>query len=520
MVFVAFFLAVTLFFGMGGGVASAFTASAAKNAPAAGWYVVGTGAGTLKGGSWLEYAPNNRLSGTSYDDPSASYQDYLGFWQTDSMLLYEGDQFKFLYNDGSWISTEASGWGKNITAGFSDIADNVGSAFASAGLGNIQVKAGHSGYYTFYLYATRTAQGAIALTLTFYLDASKSVPPLNFFEMYVVGDIASVPDCGWADEINVAQDGIKMTYSAQTDRWYSSVIYLVPTDSFKVYDLVTGVYYPSGVADNRAVSKAGWYYVQWGAYDQTYSVISVAAPNPDPEPELPASGWYVVGNGAGSLADCSWTEFVPEYKVADDYIGEFTLPEMLLYPGDSFKLLYTDGTDETPDATGWTADVVAQFGNLLDNPDLAFVDGGLGNIEAIVSGYYTFTLYVVQDADIQEVFIGLTYERSDKEVPEINLFEMYVVGTIASNPANNWPPDTDVAENCIKMDYNATTDKWTARVTLVAENEFKVYNLVNRAYYPSGVYNYYTGYEGEFVIEWSTGAPDILVIPASEYPFT
>lgn len=244
-----------------------------------------------------------------------------------------------------------------------------------------------------------------------------------------------------------------------------------------------------------------------------------AQEGPD-EAELPASGWYVVGNGAGYLKGCSWTEFVPAYKVADDYTGDFTLSNVLLYKGDAFKFLYTDGTKADPDATGWGADIQVQFQNIEDNTELAFVNGGLGNIEAIVDGYYTFEFTVSEAPETHAVTILLNYERSEEEVPPITLYEMYVVGTIASHPTNNWPSLTDVAANCIKMEYNATTEKWTAKVTLVPADEFKVYNAVNGAYYPSGVADNYTGYDGEYVIEWGTDAPDILVIPASEYPLT
>lgn len=244
-----------------------------------------------------------------------------------------------------------------------------------------------------------------------------------------------------------------------------------------------------------------------------------AQEEPEPEPELPAQGWYIVGNGAGYLEDCSWTEFVEKYRVSDTFAGEFTLPEMLMYPGDAFKLLYTDGTKETPDDTKWTADVVAQFGNITDNTALDFADGGLGNIEAVVSGYYTFKVSVIEIPEMQPI-IELTYSRSDVEPPEITLYEMYVVGTIASHPTNNWPSLTDVATNCIKLEYDEETDKWTATVTLIPTDEFKVYNLVTDAYYPSGVGNNYTGYEGEYVIEWGTGAPDIKVTPVVEPPVT
>lgn len=244
-----------------------------------------------------------------------------------------------------------------------------------------------------------------------------------------------------------------------------------------------------------------------------------AQEEPEPEPELPAQGWYIVGNGAGYLKECSWTEFVEKYRVADSYTGDFTLPEMLMYPGDAFKLLYTDGTKETPDDTKWTADVVAQFDNIADNTALDFADGGLGNIEAVVSGYYTFKVSVIEIPEMQPI-IELTYSRSDVEPPEITLYEMYVVGTIASHPTNNWPSLTDVATNCIKLEYDEDTDKWTATVTLIPTDEFKVYNLVTDAYYPSGVGNNYTGFDGEYVIEWGTGAPDIKVTPVAEPPVT
>lgn len=118
----------------------------------------------------------------------------------------------------------------------------------------------------------------------------------------------------------------------------------------------------------------------------------------------------------------------------------------------------------------------------------------------------------------------MNYERSDKKVPDITLYEMYVVGTIASKPNCDWPSvlaeeGKPLEGNCITMTYIPSTDKWIAEVTLVALDQFKVYNAVNGAYYPSGIVNP-TGYTGDYVIEWGTDAPDILVIPASEYPFT
>ncbi len=238
------------------------------------------------------------------------------------------------------------------------------------------------------------------------------------------------------------------------------------------------------------------------------------------------SGWYITGNGAGFLQDCSWLQYVDAYRIEgealdkENYTGVWTTPEMLLYETDQFKLLYNNGTYSTPLESGWGYDIQAQFMNIVDNTAVDFIDGGLGNIQALKSGYYTFTLYVDRDVETQEVKIDLEYERSDKEVPDISLYDMYVIGSIAVNPACGWPDDgVNVANDCIKMTYNPLTDKWTAQVTLIPNDSFKVYNLITGDYYPMFYGTVYTGYDGEYVIEWATNAHDIYVIPAEEYPF-
>lgn len=246
-----------------------------------------------------------------------------------------------------------------------------------------------------------------------------------------------------------------------------------------------------------------------------------AQEDPEPEPTpVHESGWYIVGNGAGTLKTCSWTEYLADYRVTgipydtENYTGRWTTPEIMMYPGDAFKLLYNDGSFETPDDSKWGEDIQAQFSNIAVNTDEDFVNGGLGNIEARVAGYYTFTLTVMKDAETGKVTLTLSFDRAPNKVPpEIDLYDMYVVGTIASRPACNWPGVTDVTKNCIKMDYDPLTKKYTATVTLVATDEFKVYNLISNSYFPSGVNNNYKGYTGEYIIEWGLDAPDILVTP-------
>ena len=250
---------------------------------------------------------------------------------------------------------------------------------------------------------------------------------------------------------------------------------------------------------------------------------------PDPEPATPEKGWYVVGNGAGYLEDCSWTAYLEAYRLTkgtdtdeNNYDGIWTLTDVLLYQGDAFKILYNNGTFKTPDDSGWGADIQVQYSNITENAGANFTDGGLGNIQALVSGYYNLTLDVYTENGVTT--ISLSYTRQDKEVPPKVLYEMYVVGKISTVPTCDWPgvlaeEGKTVADNCIKMTYIKETDKWIARVTLVAVDQFKVYNSVTGAYYPSGIVNP-TGYTGDYVIEWGTDAPDILVILESEYPLT
>ena len=162
--------------------------------------------GTLYNCSWSQYLSSYRFEGESFDG-SSSCKNYLGFWHTDSMLLYRGEQFKFVYENGRWSYPNNSGWGNNYVGDYADLAANVtGGAFSSVGESRIQVNT--SGYYTFYVHVAQSASGGVSITLTYHCD-STNVPQKNLEEMYVVGKIASVPSCGWPDAVNVTSSCIK-----------------------------------------------------------------------------------------------------------------------------------------------------------------------------------------------------------------------------------------------------------------------------------------------------------------------
>lgn len=239
----------------------------------------------------------------------------------------------------------------------------------------------------------------------------------------------------------------------------------------------------------------------------------------DPEPVIAAPGWYVVGNGAGSLKECSWQEYRPAFKLtavsADDkeYEGLFVTGELLLYEGDQFKILYENGSWAVPDDSKWGVDVCAGFGNIAEDPNADFSDGGLGNIYCNHSAYYTFTLSVTAGETPEEALLELSFKADyDKEVPPRTLYDMYVVGTIAS-VGSVWPEQEGFdLSKCIHM----TSDEdgtWTAtNVVLDVEDEFKLFNTATGTYYPGGFdNNLKVEVAGTYTITWEQGSQDVTL---------
>ena len=128
-------------------------------------------------------------------------------------------------------------------------------------------------YYTFYIHVAKATSG-VAITLTFDLT-STSVPSKTLEDMYIVGSIASVPICGWPDNVSVTSDCIKMTYNSYDGKWYSPAIRLTVADKLKVYNLANHGYYPSFFDDNFSVATSGWYIIQWESGSQTLTAIPV-----------------------------------------------------------------------------------------------------------------------------------------------------------------------------------------------------------------------------------------------------
>lgn len=238
----------------------------------------------------------------------------------------------------------------------------------------------------------------------------------------------------------------------------------------------------------------------------------LAASAAEAEPQPAAQGWYIVGNGAGSLKDSSWTDYVPDFMLdaaagqEEGRTGTYTFTGLELYQGDAFKVLYADGEWLWPNDSGWGADVVAQFNNLATNADGYFVNGGLGNIQATEAGQGKYNLTLT----VTETGISLSYVKTGDITP-IAMEEMYVVGSLKNYPTCNWPGAIDVATKCPKMTLDG--NKWTVELDLEVGDMFKVYNLVNNGYFPSGINNDCVIEEaGLYYIEYEVAAPSFIVM--------
>ena len=254
-----------------------------------------------------------------------------------------------------------------------------------------------------------------------------------------------------------------------------------------------------------------------------------AAEGDDPTPIPAPSGWYVMGNGAGEqgLKNCNWTEFKSAFRLEgeamDDvnYLGSWYTNKLALYQNDQFKLLYSDGALVGPTAEdSWAAKNVADYYTISEDFRANFICGVYGNIRiaAGFEGWYTFYLDVYEEnGEVQKI---LTYEfDNETPLPEINVqYEMYVVGTIASDADVGWPgqegktmiemsPREVEVENEVG-EIVTVTKYYSHQIYFNTTDEIKVYNIVDDNYYPDGLNNaILPAADGWFVVEWEETAP-------------
>ncbi len=458
------------------------TASAAEVEPEAaavssGWYLTGNGAGVLKGNQWT-IEQEDRLTGTALDS-----QNYLGVWHTSQVLMYQGDQFKFVYQPSNL-------WQDGYYADYRNLeASGAFSYFVDGGNYNLQPRT--SGYYIFSLTVAKNQSGNLIISL--YADlVSTDVPEITLFEMYVVGNVPYYPTCQWSSGGDSGRKGVPMTYDAETNIWSTETIYLYSTGGFKIHNVVTRNYYPGGENNQLYAPSSGWYSVQWKQGETSPYLVSETKPA-TPETTM-TPGWYLFGTGAASLKPSWFHNFVPSLYMSgsssmncryQNYYGSWSI-EVTLYRGDQFKVLYNDGTFTNSSDYKWNYYFVANSAN-VKTQGLFTKAGADYNIQVQTSGKYTITISPHYDS-VYGVSLYVYASLDSTDVEPIPTFDMYVVGHLKNYPDCGWPETVEsVASSCIKMAYNDEANIWRSPALFISENDyFKVYNTINGCYYPSG----------------------------------
>lgn len=458
--------------------ASAAESDPTEAAVSSGWYLTGNGAGVLEGDQWA-IEQGNRLTGTALDA-----ENYLGVWRTSQVLMYQGDQFKFVYEPSAlWESGYYADYRNLVSSG-------AYTAFVNGGNNNMQART--SGYYIFSLTVAKSESGNVVITL--YADlVSSSVPEKELFNLYAVGDIPYYPTCQWPHGGAYATHGVPMTYDEATNTWSTQTLYLNSGDGFKVYNTVSDNYFPGGLDNDLYASSSGWYKICWRQGEGSpYLSLSTASLQPS---TTMVPGWYLVGAGAGSLKPSKFQNFQSALRLSGsesmiseytNYYGTWSI-DVTLYQGDQFKILYNDGSFTSTRGYKWSYYFVGVYQN-IESSNVHFTGVGAdNNIQVPQSGKYTITI-TPQYGPITGVDLKIRAELTSTAVEPIPTFDMYVVGKLKNYPNCGWPGGvSSVAKDCIGMAYNAEANTWRTPLIYLTETDFiKVYNAASGCYYPSG----------------------------------
>ncbi len=206
-----------------------------------------------------------------------------------------------------------------------------------------------------------------------------------------------------------------------------------------------------------------------------------------PDADLDTREFWATGAGAGDLQSSSWTELKPNFKLTkqphkdEDGFTLYTIQFKIYAGGDSFKIRQ-DEKDENG-ALKWTDGTY--FGiDELRNASGTFIDAGTKNIGVATGkdGIYKFTVHTKPSpAPWADNFV--TWELVESVAPPTTTEDMYIVGKLVAYPNCQWPDYTNVKTNCIHMTFDG--DKtWSAQIKITNGDQFKVYNLLNKQYFP------------------------------------
>ncbi len=239
-----------------------------------------------------------------------------------------------------------------------------------------------------------------------------------------------------------------------------------------------------------------------------------------PDADLDTREFWVTGTGAGDLANASWTELKPNFKLTKqphkdaDGFTLYTIQMKIFAGGDKFKIRQ-DERDEN-NALKWTKGTFFGLTEIKNN-DGTFIDmGNEGDIGVAKGkdGIYKFTVHT-KPAPAPWADNYVSWELIESVAAPTTTEDMYIVGTIKTQKNSQWPDFTDVKKNCIHMTFDGT-DTWYADVELTIGDQFKVYNILNKQYYPN-VANLTTGETWLYRVSWKVGQDDVKVEHLHKY---
>ena len=216
------------------------------------FWATGSGAGDLQNSSWTELKPNFKLK-------KEPHKDAEGFTlYTIQFKIYAGgDKFKIRQDERD--ENNALVWTDGTFFGLNEIRGNDGT-FVDMGNQDVGVAKGKDGIYKFTVH-TKPAPAPWADNYVSWELVEPVAAPTTTEDMYIVGTLAKYPQSQWPNYTNVKNNCIHMTFDG-VETW-SAEVELTPGDSFKVYNVLNGQYFPS-VANLGCPGDGAWLYrIEW-----------------------------------------------------------------------------------------------------------------------------------------------------------------------------------------------------------------------------------------------------------------
>ena len=269
------------------------------------WYLIGAGKGDLsKSNYWNHEASASKLGLYAGED---------GIYKI-TLSLYAGDQFKMTSNLG-WDNEKAI----DKMAGFADgsVKDAEGNVVFTAGENNNFVVAdGQDGKYEITYDANADVMGFKKL------EALETMPD----DIRLIGDVN-----GWNK--NYGEDDYKFTSADGVNWTYTWEVTDVST--FKVYNNLSGVYYPGGVGNDLHIDVAGTYTIHFNSKTREVVVKDADGNNVD----VGFTGDNGGDNGGGSTVTPNANPVEKVYVVLNSAWADGSLMGAWVWPGDQWVAL-------------------------------------------------------------------------------------------------------------------------------------------------------------------------------------